>query len=74
VARHEAALRILIYLAVNLNRNNAHFANFAFSDSPFCWQIAHCFFAQNFASKFGQGLTLLVHATPKLEIFINFSI
>ena len=27
---YEAALRILIYLVVNLNFNNAHFANFAF--------------------------------------------
>jgi len=30
IITYEAALRILIYLVVNLNRNNAHFANFAF--------------------------------------------
>jgi len=27
---------MLIYLVVNLNCNNYHFANFAFFDSPFC--------------------------------------
>ena len=63
---YESALRILIYLVVNLNRNNAHFANFAFFWQPIL--LANCslllgHFAQTFASIFGQGLASLYYSS-----------
>jgi len=53
----------LIYFVVNLNRNKAHFANFAFLTAHFASKLLIAlglYFAQNFASKFGQGLPRVV--------------
>jgi len=40
---YEASLRILIYLVVNLNHNNAHFANFASSTAHFARKLLIAF-------------------------------
>ena len=64
----------MIYLVVNLSRNNAHSANFAFLTAHFSSKLLIAlgpYFAQNIASKFGQGLlialVLYIHTTTRIN-------